>query len=351
MRFLPVILLLLSPDLNKNIMPHPTTSIYAPSKASTAKQRKRFQEKQTRDELVNGLQANNKSISSKFFYDKVGSALFEMITELPEYYPTRSEKSILNNGMISFFKNLKQVEIIELGSGDCSKISIVLNAIPCAHIHSITYHPIDISTSAIHNSTRKLRKRFPNIVITSQVADFTQPLLLPRQSKPRLFCFFGSTLGNFTPSQSATLLRNIAQAMRENDQLLLGLDMVKDVSIVEAAYNDSQQITAAFNKNILRVVNALLQTNFIPIHFEHQAFYNKAEQRIEMHLKAQHRHQISSPFFNQPILIEQDETIHTENSYKFTEQRIAALATQCDLKINHIYYDVNKWFGIVHLQK
>ncbi|MBI9063911.1 MAG: L-histidine N(alpha)-methyltransferase [Marinilabiliaceae bacterium] len=332
-------------------MPHSTTSLSLPQKITIKNQLKAIEETTLKSELRAGLLAQDKYISSKFFYDRAGSALFEMITELPEYYPTRTEKSILQNGAQSFFSKMRNLELIELGSGDSSKISMVLNAVPPLFLDSITYRPIDFSASAIQKSARDLSKRFPTLTIDGLVADFTSKLHLEHNGHSRVLCFFGSTLGNFTPHQATTLLSNISSTMHQGDQLFLGIDMEKPIPILEAAYNDSQRITEAFNKNILRVTNNLLKTNFIPIHFEHLAYYNEAEHRIEMHLKARKKLTIESPYLDANIILNKGESIHTENSYKFSEERIKQITTDSNLQIKEIFYDIHKWFGLVQLEK
>ena len=332
-------------------MPHTTTSLSIPRKITIKNQLKALEETKLKSELRAGLLAQEKYISSKFFYDRAGSALFEMITELPEYYPTRTEKSILQNGAQPIFAKMRNLELIELGSGDSSKISMVLKAIPSIFLNSLTYRPIDFSASAIQKSARNLIKRFPAITIEGLVADFTSILQLEPTGQPRAFCFFGSTLGNFTPQQATRLLSNISSIMHPGDQLFLGIDMEKPTTILEAAYNDSQHITEAFNKNILRVTNRLLKTNFIPTHFEHLAFYNEAEHRIEMHLKARTKLSIESPYLDKNIVLHKEETIHTENSYKFSEEGIKRMTADSNLKIKEIFYDNRKWFGLVQLMK
>lgn len=332
-------------------MPHSTKSLSLPRKITIKNQLKTIEETALTSELRAGLLAPDKYISSKFFYDRAGSALFEMITELPEYYPTRTEKSILQNGAHRVFSKMRDLELIELGSGDSSKISMVLNAVPPLFLDSITYRPIDFSASAIQKSARDLSKRFPALTIEGLVADFTSKLHLKHNGQPRILCFFGSTLGNFTPHQSSTLLSNISSIMHQGDQLFLGIDMEKPTPILEAAYNDSQRITEAFNKNILRVTNSLLKTNFIPIHFDHLAFYNEHEHRIEMHLKARNNLTIKSPYLDENIVLNKGETIHTENSYKFSEERIKQITADSNLQIEEIFYDPHKWFGLVHLIK
>ncbi|MCU4176642.1 L-histidine N(alpha)-methyltransferase [Carboxylicivirga sp. N1Y90] len=304
-----------------------------------------------RNEIISGLNQDHKSISSKFFYNKRGSLLFEWITKLPEYYPTRTEKAVIKRYAPQLFGNQRSIDLVELGSGDCSKISLVLNAIPDHNRTSITYRPVDFSESAVDSSTKLLNSRFPDLKIEGLVADFTQQLESLPYVQPRLICFFGSTIGNFTPALAQKLLSQIANTMNSGDQLILGVDMVKDKNTIEAAYNDSQRITEAFNKNILHAVNGYLQSDISPIDFKHIAFFNKTESRIEMHLEAKNELWLESPYLANPINIKAGECIHTENSYKYTEQVINKMASQSQLFVNDILYDDNKWFALVHLMK
>jgi L-histidine N-alpha-methyltransferase len=237
-------------------------------------------------EIIDGLSAQQKYIPSKFFYDENGSKLFEDITCLQEYYPTRTEKALLKEIAPQISKTLRNIDIIELGSGDCSKISILLDAIPFENMATVRYIPVDVSHAAISKSAEMLVKRFPDITIRGLIADFLKHLRVIPGNISRLFCFFGSTLGNLTRKQSVQFLMDVKDVMKPGDQLLIGLDMVKDVKVLENAYNDNHGITAAFNKNILNVVNQYVKTAFNPDSFEHIAYYNQPETRIEMHLRA-----------------------------------------------------------------
>lgn len=304
-----------------------------------------------RKEVFNGLMSDRKYIASKFFYNDKGSALFEEITHLPEYYLTITEKSILKAHLPALVNNLTDATIIELGSGDCSKISILLNSIKSENLNSINYVAVDVSLPAIKKSADLLRNKFPDIMIQGLVADFINQLHFIPKTQHNIFCFFGSTLGNFTRQQSISFLKKISDVMMPGDQLLLGLDMVKDKSILEAAYNDSKNITAAFNKNILNVINHLADTNFDVNAFEHRAFYNSDAQRIEMHLRALHEMKISSSFLSNEILLEKGETVHTENSHKYTIKQIEDYALHTGMSIENIFTDNNHWFSVVHFLK
>lgn len=304
-----------------------------------------------REQIIKGLTAPVKYISSKFLYDGRGSELFEMITHLPEYYPPKLEIKLLKNTGIQLAEKLKDIDIVELGSGDCSKISVLLESIPPNLRKNICYLPFDISQQAVEKSSNILSDKFPAIHIKGMVADFhTQLDIIPKR-KNRLFCFFGSTLGNFSRQEAKKFIARLSNTMQKDDMLLLGLDMVKDKSILEKAYNDNNNITAQFNLNILNVINNLLETNFDPVDFEHIAFYNETYSRIEMHIKAKKAMAVASPFLNQPFSLQKAETIHTENSHKFTNEMIGDLALQANLKIQNTITDSNNWFSIVQMAK
>lgn len=303
------------------------------------------------DEIFKGLKADQKYISSKYFYDREGSKLFEEITKLEEYYLTRSEISILNRIAPKIADELRNYNIIELGNGDCSKISILFDSIPVSKRKLVKYFPVDVSASAIRESANKLTGLFPEIKIHGIIADFISQFIIIPEASGRLVCFFGSTIGNLNIEESSEFLRNISLNMKHGDQLLLGLDMVKPKDIIEKAYNDNKQVTAAFNKNILNVVNGIVKTDFDLNKFDHLAFFNEEKSRIEMHLKAKEYQIISSPMFKEKIQINKGETIHTENSCKYTLSQITALGTSSELTLKNIFTDENKWFSLVEFVK
>lgn len=301
-------------------------------------------------EILKGLLANNKYISSKFFYDKKGSELFEEITKLKEYYPTRTEKTILKNSIAPhIFTNLKNVKIIELGSGDCSKISILLSSLKKANIETVTYTPVDVSETALEKSVLTLVETFPGINIEGVVADFLNQFDYLKSEQKKIICFLGSTIGNLTKNEADGFIKNIASKMNIGDMLILGADMVKDIDIMEAAYNDSEHVTAQFNKNIVNAVNRILGTYFSPSHFEHKAFYNKHKQRIEMHLNCLNSYSCSVN--GSQINILKGESIHTENSHKYTTDKLQSFAAKSGLNINEIYTDEKKYFSVCVFEK
>ncbi len=299
-------------------------------------------------EIFAGLSYPQKQISSRFFYNDTGSDLFEEITRLPEYYPTRTENSIILKVASRIMSHENFTQIVELGSGDCSKISILLDALPSEKLRGVRYIPVDVSRAAILKSSELLAIKHPGIEIHGILADFMKHFdLIPGEGK-KLICFFGSTLGNLTGKQETSFLSNLKALMKPGDQLLIGMDMVKNKKILEDAYNDQQGITAAFNKNILNVVNHIAKTNFRPDEFEHYAFYNAFDSRIEMHLRALLDVEVSSPHLAGKIDIKKGETIHTENSHKYTPSYIQQMTESIGLRIKGIYTDANNWFSLVH---
>ncbi len=302
-------------------------------------------------EIIKGLYAPEKYISSKFFYDETGSKLFEQITQLDEYYPTRAEKSILSTFVNDADIDFKNLSIIELGSGDSSKIKLLLKQIPPVLLKSIRYFPVDISQSAILKSSEDIIKEFDLKSITGIVADFIHQLKVLPKTERRLFCFFGSTIGNFTKNEQYDFIRALGDEMQSGDGFLLGMDRVKDISVLENAYNDKKGVTAAFNKNILNVVNTLCGANFNTDDFEHLAFYNKTENRIEMYLKALKEMDVTINSVFDTIHLNKAEKIHTENSHKFTDKDVKVIGEYGNFNLKNIFTDKNKWFNLLYFIK
>ncbi len=304
-----------------------------------------------REEILEGLRATQKQISPKFFYDGNGSNLFEQITHLEEYYPTRTEKRIISTIGNNLDLEFKDLNIVELGSGDSSKISLLFKQIPVEDLKTVTYFPVDISQSAIEKSARELTQQFTLKNITGIVVDFFHQLkLIPKPGK-RLFCFFGSTIGNFNIEEAKTFMTLLGSTMQKGDSLLLGMDMVKDISVLEKAYNDTKGVTTNFNKNILNVVNNLTDSNFNTSDFEHWAFFNNEKRRIEMHLRALKNVEISLSSKTEKIKILKGETIHTENSYKYSLHDIKMFGMWAGIETKNILADKNSWFSLVHYEK
>lgn len=303
--------------------------------------------KEVQKEILGGLSTQPRSISPKYFYDANGSRLFESITGLEEYYPTRTEKAILSGLGDQLELDFQNLNIVELGSGDPSKIRLLLQQIPREERSSLHYYPVDISPSALESSMARLAEEFPEIKITGIAADFMQQFDKLPKVQNRLFCFLGSTIGNFTPEERHNFMQNLAREMKAGDRLLLGLDMVKDPQVLHSAYNDSQQLTAAFNKNVLNVLNEIVDSTFETSDFEHLAFYNQEEQRIEMHLKALRDRKIRVNGQQTLLEIKKGECIHTENSYKFKEKDISSIGALAGLNTEIVFTDEQKWFSLV----
>lgn len=301
--------------------------------------------------VLDGLISNPKRISSKYFYDAEGSRLFEEITRLPEYYLTRTEKEILEDAAFRIAGDLRNIDIIEIGSGDGDKISLLLDAVPAANMPTVRYVPLDINRIVIENSAKMLIRRFPGLRVYGMVADFEKQLHLISGDARRLICFFGSTVGNLSRMHAMKIMAVLGGGMRPGDRLLLGLDRVKSRDVLYKAYNDSRGVTARFNRNILSVINNLAGTNFNPNLFDHIAFYEEEHSRIEMHLKAAQYMEVFCPYLYGRIRIKPEETIHTENSHKFTVRHIENLASAAGLKIENIFSDRDQWFSLVQFLK
>jgi len=303
------------------------------------------------NKILADLKSTPKKISSTLFYDEEGSRLFEEITNLPEYYLTRTEKVLLKKAALCLSEELKNIDIIEFGSGDCSKISIILDNIPKINRKTIRYIPFDVSIAAVEKSSNILTSKFPDVTVNGIVADFLTQLNEVPIENNKLICFLGSTIGNFSMKKALHFLIELSKIMHPGDLLLIGFDMVKNKEVLERAYNDRENVTEKFNKNILNVVNRIIGTDFNSESFKHVAFYNEDFSRIEMHLEAIEDLEVNCPGLLLNIYLKKGERIHTENSHKFTIQDINNLASSAGLEIQNIFIDDNKWFSLVHMIK
>ena len=297
--------------------------------------------------LVAGLERPRKEIPCKFFYDSVGSALFERICELPEYYPTRTETALLEAHRGEIAAELgDHRHLVELGSGSAQKVRILLQAMRPA-----AYTAVDISREHLLRSTAALAADHPGLEVHAVCADYTRNFVLPRPaSKPDAVpvAFFpGSTVGNFAPADAEIFLRRIAALIRGGD-LLIGVDLKKDAAILNAAYNDKDGVTAAFNLNLLARANRELGADFDLAAFAHRAFYDEAEGRIEMHLVSLARQTVR--IGDHRIAFADGETIHTENSYKYTVAEFQALAGRAGFAASHVWVDGDDLFSIHHMR-
>ena len=297
-------------------------------------------------ELINGLQKKQKRIDPKYFYDTHGSELFEKITELPEYYPTRTERKILIDNAEEIARYCgDNVTIIEPGSGSSEKIRLLLNA-----IKPTRYIPIDIAADFLRRSALKLGKEFPWLNVKAICADFSDPNLNKsylNQGKKIIF-YPGSTLGNMEPETAQQFLAYFRSSLNQGDGILIGIDLHKSSSILNAAYNDTQGVTADFNLNALNNINNLVNANFNTDHFNHLAFYNAQEQRIEMHLESNRDHIVRID--DTTVAIKKSERIHTENSYKYTLQGFENLSKEAGLKMRQSWVDDDSLFSVHYLE-
>jgi dimethylhistidine N-methyltransferase len=273
-------------------------------------------------DVLKGLKSTPKRISPKYFYDAAGSALFERITDLPEYYPTRTELRILEQNAAAIAAFIPQGSaLVEFGSGSSRKTRILLAAAP----QFAAYVPVDINGEMLEEEAAGLRREFPKLNVLPVTADFTQLFELPASvSAARVGFFPGSTIGNFEPHEAATFLRNAARILGPGATLIVGTDLQKDSRILNAAYNDAAGVTEAFNLNILERINRELGGTFDLGSFEHHAFYNRERHRIEMHLASNKRQKVRVA--GECIDFRAGETIHTENSYKYSSDSFGALA-------------------------
>jgi len=301
--------------------------------------------------IIGDLKKPQRSISSSYLYDDRGCQLFEKITQQPEYYLTRTEVQILKGISTKLTEVMEEADVVELGGGNGSKIAILFDAVSPSMINTLRYIPLDISHQAIVEAAKLMSERFPGLSVHGIVADFSSQLHLIPGQKKRLYCFLGSTIGNFSVDQQRHFMQDMGQMMGPEDLFILGLDMVKSHNLLEAAYNDRQEVTAAFNRNILNNINRIVGTNFEPSMFDHLAFFNQSESRIEMHLKAKKAMMITSSTNDLILQIRKGETIHTENSHKFTISQIEELVQAAGLKVVSNFRDDRQWFSLLLLEK
>ncbi len=266
-----------------------------------------------RADVIDGLSRRPRAIPARWFYDRRGSELFEAITELPEYYPTRTETALLRTiaGDVAARVGAGRA-VVEFGSGSSTKTPILLQAVDPA-----AYVPIDISGDFLRDSSRALAERFPGLPVLPVEADFLKPVPFPPQVRdlPKLGFFPGSTIGNMIPSSSTDLLRAMRQSLGVGSMLLIGMDRIKDVGVLERAYDDAQGVTAAFNLNLLERINRELDGTIPVAAFHHRAIWNDERARVEMHLEAVR--DLTFTVEGRPFAMEAGETIHTENSHKY----------------------------------
>ena len=296
-------------------------------------------------DVLQGLSATRKRIPAKYFYDARGSELFERITELPEYYPTRCEVEALRAHATEIAALIpERAALVEFGSGSNTKARILL-AVAAPKLAA--YVPVDINGEMLEKEAAELRADFPDLQIVPVAADICYPFALPEaasRAAVRVGFFPGSTIGNFEPHEAASFLRNAARILGSGARLIIGVDLIKPAEIMNAAYNDAAEVTAEFNLNLLRRVNRELGGNFRPECFEHHAFYNRERNRIEMHLASLKRQKVK--VLGETIDFRAGETIHTENSYKYSVDSLRALARGAGWAPDGIWTDSQRYFCI-----
>jgi len=299
------------------------------------------------DHVVNGLGENPKWLSAKYFYDAVGSDLFEQITALPEYYPTRTELAILRDNAQAIGMAVPlAAALVEFGAGSSRKARILLEA--AAQI--AVYVPVDISQEFLAQEAAAVRRDVPRVTVLPVEADFTRDFDLPSQirNRPRVGFFPGSTIGNFEPADATEFLRQAGRILGSGATMIVGVDCIKDTAVLNAAYDDAAGVTAEFNLNILHRMNRELGGDFDLGSFRHRAFYDVANHRIEMHLESLRPQTVHVAGRN--FTFAKGETIHTENSYKYTIESFRSLAQEAGWRPVATVTDARDWFA-VHVLK
>ena len=305
-----------------------------------------FLESALRADAQAGLTATPKSLPPKWFYDANGSALFEKITELPEYYPTRAERSILAGKAHEIARLTRARTLVELGSGSSEKTKLLLSALRDAGTLR-SYVPVDVSEPALVQAADALTQEYPGLDVQAVVSDFEEHLGLPASSNERrLIAFLGSTIGNLIPSERAEFLARVSAELKPGDSFLLGTDLVKDPAVLVAAYDDSSGVTAAFNKNVLAVLNTELGADFDLDAFEHVALWDPEQEWIEMRLRSLGNQTVHVPGIGLEVDFTDGEQMRTEVSAKFRREGVTAELAVAGLAIRSWWTDAAAQFGL-----
>ena len=310
--------------------------------------------------VENGLADIPKHISPKFFYDKIGSKLFEEICDQPEYYLNRIEAQILKKSASQIIDILdeKAISVIELGNGNSQKTRILLRPF-LANWKNVSYFPIDVSLKMLKKSIRDLSREYSNLRIFGVCSDYVKGLIKINEfmkfkrniPDKRLIIFLGSSIGNFDPKEANAFLHSLSKYIRNDDALLIGFDLEKDKSILEKAYNDKKGITSQFNLNVLSRINKELDGSFELSSFEHKSFYNLHEHRIEMHLESKLDQEVRIGAIGKEFHFKEGETIHTENSYKYSKNRLYGLVKNAGLQVIANFTDPKNQYSLILLKK
>jgi|SRR5699024_5157247 len=300
------------------------------------------------EEVLKALDHPQKKLPSKLFYDEYGSQLFEQITQLDEYYLTRTEKKVIHNNIDAIASAIgKNAVLIELGSGSSRKTRLLLDRLTTL----VSYMPVDIADRYLQKTAEQLKTDYPDLTVIPVVTDYTRHLELPvtqRDYRRQTIFYPGSTIGNFKPEIARDFIKDVAAATDNGAGMLLGVDLKKDKEVLEAAYNDCQGITARFNKNILTHINRVLDTDFKVDQFRHKAFYNDRKGRIEMHLISTTDQSVD--IGRKRIDIRKGESIQTENSYKYTVSEVEQLVAGI-FEVQQVWTDAERLFSVYYLSK
>ena len=299
------------------------------------------------DDVLDGLTRPLKELPPKHFYDARGSRRFDDICELPEYYPTRTERAILAACAAEIVATTGAGELVELGSGSARKTRVLLTAMAEAGTLR-RYVPVDVSEAALRESAAELVEEYPGLRVHGLVGDFERHLgLLPDPGAARIMCFLGGTIGNFPPGSRRRFLRGLAKRLGADGHLLLGVDLVKDPQLIEAAYDDAAGVTAEFNRNVLRVVNRELDADFDVDAFEHVAFFDREREWIEMRLRACSRQRVTVRGLQLTVEFAPREELRTEISAKFTRARLEGDLAAAGMELAGWFTDEREWFATV----
>ncbi len=304
------------------------------------------QERSLADDVLDGLTRPFKELPPKHFYDARGAELFDRICELPEYYPTRAERAILEERAAELAEITEAAELVELGSGTAAKTRVLIGALHEAGTLR-RYVPFDVTESMVRDTAIALTGEYPGLRVHGVIGDFERHLdLIPEADGPRVVAFLGGTIGNFTPGSRRRFLRAIARLLGPDDYLLMGTDLVKDPRVLEAAYDDSQGVTAEFNRNVLRVLNRELEADFDPGAFEHVALFDTEHEWIEMRLRAEREMDVTIRALDLTVRFAAGEELRTEISAKFTAARLEGDLAAAGLEPVHWMTDPDELFAL-----
>jgi L-histidine N-alpha-methyltransferase len=304
------------------------------------------EERSLADDVLDGLTRPFKELPPKHFYDARGAELFDRICDLPEYYPTRAERAILEQSAEELARLTGAVELVELGSGTAAKTRVLLDALYAAGTLE-RYVPVDVTERMVRDSAEELTREYPGLRVHGVIGDFERHLdRVPPSEGPRIVAFLGGTIGNFPPGSRRRFLREIARLLGPEDYLLMGTDLVKDPDVLEAAYDDAQGVTAEFNRNVLRVLNRELQADFDPDDFEHVALFDRENEWIEMRLRARREHTTLVRDLDLSVHFDAGEELRTEISAKFTPARLERDLSAAGLRLVRWLTDPEQLFAL-----